>query len=186
MVRYGGKARRGYYPPTVALATFTADRPKLLSFRGTGTYTDAVCSVRSTLRAGPIHWGVGGNPGEIHRSKTPRIVYYDLSLGIGPTQGSPEPKPSPPPHNCPGEGSATTSFAKRLRSSDFEVAIGAHTSPIFSLRWYFHRPQEKGRMEFPLNRLVTGQRFELKLSGSDPHAVDVSKGAAHLIFEPVA
>lgn len=185
MVRYAGERRRGYYPPTVALATSSADRPKLLSFQGSGTYSDAVCSVRSNLRAGPIGWGVGGNPGEIHRSKRPRIVYYDLSIGIGPTQDSPEPKPSPPPYDCPGEGSATTSFEKRLRSSDYEVRIGAETSPSFSLRWYFHRPQEKGRMEFPLDRLTTGQRFELKLSGSDPYAVGSSKGTAHVIFEPV-
>ena len=186
MVRYAGLGRRGYYPPTVALAT-GADRPKLLSFDGSGSYSDAVCLVQTKLRAGPIGWGVAGSPSRIHRSKTPRIVYYGLSISIGPTQGSPKPIPNPPPYDCPGEGGATTEFEKRLRSSDYHVAIGAHTSPSFTLVWYFHRPQRKGRMEFPLNLLTTGKRFELKLSGSDPYGggSSSSKGTAHVVFEPV-
>ena len=184
LVRYAAVGRRDYYPPTVVLAT-GPESPKLLSFRGSGSYTDPVCSVRTKLRAGPISWGVAGNPSRIHRSKTPRIVYYSLSIGAGPAQSSPKPIPSPPPYDCPGEGGATTSFDKRLRSSDFHVEIGAHTSPIFSLNWDFHRPQGTGRMEFPLNHLTTGKRFELKLSGSNPYAIGSSKGTAHVVFEPV-
>jgi hypothetical protein len=188
-VRYAAKDRRDSYPPTVALASGLT-RPKLVSFRGSGTaITRAVggalvCSVRTKLRAGPIGWGIGGDPSRIHRSKTPRIVYYTLRISIGPTQNSPEPK-TDPTGNCPGEGGATTSFEKRLRSSDYEVAIGAHTSPLFTLNWDFHRPQAAGRMEFPLDRITTGKRFELRLSGRNPFAVGTSKGTAHVIFEPV-